>query len=219
MHRWFLWCGVIAGPIYVILAGTQAVTRDGFELTRHPISLLSNGDFGWVQILNFVIAGVLVNAAALGLRGTITSGPGHIWGPILIGIYGVGLIGSGVFVADPQDGFPPGTPAGDPVDATFSGAMHFMAGGIAFLALIIACFVFARRFAWFGESTWTYASVATGVIFFVGFASTAATGGAAAANVLLTFAVILGWAWLAGLSLRVLAGTEEPGGERVAYGG
>ena len=35
--------GVIAGPVYVVVALAQAVTRDGFDLARHQWSLLSNG--------------------------------------------------------------------------------------------------------------------------------------------------------------------------------
>ena len=36
---------------------TQAFTRDGFDLRRHPISLLSLGEFGWIQVANFVVCG------------------------------------------------------------------------------------------------------------------------------------------------------------------
>src|SRR2546425_414205 len=35
--------GVIAGPVYVLVSLAQALTRDGFDLTRHAWSLLSNG--------------------------------------------------------------------------------------------------------------------------------------------------------------------------------
>jgi len=43
-------CGVVAGPLYIVVVAIQALTRDAFDLTRHPASLLSNGDVGWVQI-------------------------------------------------------------------------------------------------------------------------------------------------------------------------
>jgi hypothetical protein len=33
-------------------------------------------------------------------------------GPVFIGVYGAALISAGVFLADPADGFPPGTPPG-----------------------------------------------------------------------------------------------------------
>jgi len=39
-------CGIVAGPVFLATALTQAYTRDGFDLARHPISLLSLGDLG-----------------------------------------------------------------------------------------------------------------------------------------------------------------------------
>jgi hypothetical protein len=36
--------------LYIAVVLIQALTRDGFDLTRHPARLLSNGDVGWVQI-------------------------------------------------------------------------------------------------------------------------------------------------------------------------
>jgi hypothetical protein len=51
--------GVIAGPLFVVVAFIQAFTRPGFDLARHPLSLLSLGDLGWIQIANFVATGVV----------------------------------------------------------------------------------------------------------------------------------------------------------------
>jgi hypothetical protein len=53
-----LMAGIIAGPFFIIVALLQAVTRAGFDLIRHPASLLSLGDLGWIQIANFVITGL-----------------------------------------------------------------------------------------------------------------------------------------------------------------
>jgi hypothetical protein len=196
MYRQLLLGGLLAGPLYVVVAAVQIASREGFDITRHPVSLLSNGDVGWVQILNFVISGALVIAAAIGIRAVTNHGTGKLWGPLLVGIYGLGLIGSGIFLADPADGFPPGTPAGTPETVTFSGIMHFTTGGIAFLGLIAACIVFARRFQGNGEVALSWFSLVTGVFFFVSFGLTAAFSGAAVTNLMLTAAVILGWSWL-----------------------
>src|SRR2546421_58410 len=102
--------GVIAGPLYVVASLTQALTRNGFDLTRHQWSLLSNGGLGWVQITNFVVTGLMVIAGAAGLRRALGSGRGATWAPRLVGVYGAGLVCAGVFRADPALGFPPGTP-------------------------------------------------------------------------------------------------------------
>lgn len=48
--------GVIAGPLYVVVAMAQALTRNGFDLDKHSWSLLSNGALGWIQITNFACA-------------------------------------------------------------------------------------------------------------------------------------------------------------------
>jgi len=74
--RALLACGVVAGPLFVAVALLQVLTRQGFDLTRHPISLLSLGDLGWIQIANFVIAGLLAVAFALGLRRALRPGRG-----------------------------------------------------------------------------------------------------------------------------------------------
>ena len=61
-------CGVVAGPLFIVVGVLQMLTRDGFDPGRHPLSLLSLGDLGWIQIANFVIVGLLFIASAVGMR-------------------------------------------------------------------------------------------------------------------------------------------------------
>ena len=61
-------CGIAAGCLYVALGAGQALSRSGFDPTRHPLSLLSNGEEGWIQIANFLVCGALVIACAAGMR-------------------------------------------------------------------------------------------------------------------------------------------------------
>jgi hypothetical protein len=116
--------GVIAGPVFVLVSGIQALTRDGFDPTRHAWSLLSNGSLGWIQITNFVLTGLMIVALAVGLRRALPPGLGGTWAPRLIGAYGVGLVAAGVFRADPALGFPPGTPP-DAREVSWHGVVHF----------------------------------------------------------------------------------------------
>ncbi|WET78151.1 hypothetical protein P3102_29400 [Amycolatopsis sp. QT-25] len=44
--RAWLACGAASGPLYFLTTLTQAAVRDGFDVTKHPASLLSNGDAG-----------------------------------------------------------------------------------------------------------------------------------------------------------------------------
>jgi hypothetical protein len=52
------------------------VHPSGVDLSRHPLSLLSLGDLGWIQIANFVVTGVLYVACAVGMRRALGPGPG-----------------------------------------------------------------------------------------------------------------------------------------------
>ena len=57
----------------------QALTRDGFDLSRHAWSLLANGDLGWIQIANFIVTGLMIVAAAVGPAPALAGigGPGR----------------------------------------------------------------------------------------------------------------------------------------------
>ena len=41
--------GAIARPMYIGVGLAQALLRPGFDLMRHDLSPLSNGDLGWIQ--------------------------------------------------------------------------------------------------------------------------------------------------------------------------
>jgi len=208
--RALLMGGVVAGPLYVIVALVQGLTRPGFDLLHHDVSLLSNGSLGWIQITNFLLTGLLVIAGASGMRRPLKDGQenhGKTWGPLLITIYGLGLIGAGIFIADPMNGFPPGTPA-NAHTISMHGLLHLATGGIGFLALIAACFVFARRFAALKQPGWAAYSIATGVIFLVSFAGIAS--GSSQAPIVLGFwiGVILAFAWISVMSARLMSGAQ-----------
>ena len=195
-------CAMVAGPFYLIVGLAQAFTRPGFDITRHDLSLLSNGELGWIQIANFLISGLLVIAGAVGMRQALHDGRGKTWGPLLVGVYGLGLVGAGIFKADPAMGFPVGTPA-DAMTISGSGLLHFMTGGVGFLALIAGCFVFARRFAAHQQRGWAVYSVVTGVVFFVGFFGIALGSGNSWAVLGLWIGVVVAWTWISVIAKRL----------------
>ena len=200
--RALLVCGVIAGPLYVLVSVTEALTRDGFDLARHQWSLLSNGDLGWVHIANLVVTGLLTVAFAVGLRRVLRPGRGGTWVPRLLGVYGLSLAAAGVFRADPAMGFPPGTPEGA-AEVTWRGVLHFVAGGIGFVCLVVACLLVAGRFAAEGRQRWARFSRTTGVLFLAGFVAVAAGAGAAWSNLAFTAAVVLAWSWVSALAAHL----------------
>lgn len=203
MTRVLLICGLIAGPFYIVVSLIQALTRPGFDILRHDVSLLANGNLGWIQVMNFVLSGLLVLAFAVGMRRVLRGSRGGTWGPVLIGVYGLGLIGAGFFTADPAFGFPPGTPANAHA-ISWHGLLHIVTAGIGFLALIAACFVLARRFASRRQRGWAAYSLATGVIFFAAFVGVATGSGQSWSVVGFWIGVVFAWAWIWALARKLL---------------
>ncbi len=200
--------GVIAGPIYVVLVATQAATRDGFDPTRHAVSQLANGELGWIQIANFLVTGAMTIAAAAGVRRAL--GPGRLsaWGSGLLAAFGVGLVAAGMFRADPSDGFPPGTPEGIG-EVSWHGLVHFAVAGIGFACLVAACFVLAAWFARTGKHGWAWFSRITGLVFAGSFLALSSGSGGAATILVFTAAVVLAWAWLTALSVKLYRGVGQ----------
>lgn len=199
--------GIIAGPLYLLVGLIQAFTRPGFDLSRHDLSLLSNGPLGWIHIANLILSGLLVIGMAVGARRNLNPGQGRNWGTVLIGIYGLGLIGAGIFIADPALGFPVGTPA-DAQTISWHGLLHFICGGIGFLALIAGCFVFARKFAILKLRGWQVFSITTGMVFLAGFVGIASGSGSGWTILGFWIAVVVAWAWISALSARLLSGAR-----------
>ena len=137
--------GAAAGPLFAVLATGQVLLRDGFDLRRHPLSLLAAGSPGIVQISNFILAGIGVLCLAVAVRRTITEGVGRRWLAPLIAVFGLGLVASGVFVMDPENGFPIGTAEGPAPAMSWHGIAHIVAATTAFSGLAAACIVLTVR--------------------------------------------------------------------------
>jgi Protein of unknown function (DUF998) len=143
--RALLIAGAAAGPLFALLATGQVLLRDGFDLRRHPLSLLAIGAPGSVQIANFILAGLGVLCLAVAVRRTISEGVGRRWLARLITVFGLGLGASGVFGMDPENGFPIGTPGGPASAMSWHGIAHIVAATVAFTGLAAACIVLTVR--------------------------------------------------------------------------
>ncbi len=201
--RSLLGYGVVAGPFYVALVLGQALLRPGFDLVHDDASLLSNGPFGWVQVANFVLTGLMVIACAAGIRRALRPGMGSLWAPVLLAVFGLGLVGAGVFVADPMGGFPPGTPAGRPESISVHGLLHIASAGIGFLGFAAACVVVGQRFARDRRARWAWFSRVTAVVFLAGFAGVASGSGTATVVIGFWIALLVAWAWLGGMAVTL----------------
>ena len=153
--RALLACGVVAGPMYVTVTMAQALTRDGFDLKQHRFSWLTTGDLGWIHQSNMVLVGVLTVLFAVGVRQVMRTGRGAVWGPRLLGLFGVAYIIGGLLRADPVAGFPPGTTP-EMVHTTWHGAVQNASRGASTILLISASLVIATWFAAEGRRGWAW---------------------------------------------------------------
>lgn len=128
--------GVVGPPLFVLVFLVDGLIHPAYNPVTDFVSELSRGELGWLQIANFLVFGAAILVFAAGIRwGTLRSA-GSAAGPVLFAIIGAGLITAGLFVTDAHT---------SPV-STLSGTIHILASVPVFVCLIIACFVFARRF-------------------------------------------------------------------------
>jgi hypothetical membrane protein len=206
LTRLLLLCGAIAGPFFLFTVLIQDYTVPAFNPRIHLLSQLSLGEWGWVQIGNFVLAGVLNLLYAAGLWRRLHGGRGGTWGPLLIGAYGLGLIAVGVFRTDPANGFPPGVST--PTGPSWHGAIHALGGLFIFLVLAAALAVFVRFFLARKERGWAFYCLASAVlilvIFFWGFTAPALTVRT------LRLGTLVGWMAASVIAIKLFCAADTP---------
>jgi hypothetical protein len=201
--RSLLGYGVLAGVVFETSVLAQALTRRGFSVFRDDASLLANGPLGWIQVATFLVAGAMTVAAAVGARRALAGSAGGTWAPRLLAVYGAGLMAAGVLRADPADGFGPGAPAGKAAHVSWHAAGHLVSAGVAFAALIAACFVVARYFTRERRRGMAVYSRVTGLVFLAAFAGVASGSSSSAAVIPFYAAVLAAWAWIAAVSVHL----------------
>lgn len=206
--RRLLGCGAVAGPLFVATFLAEGAARADYDPLRHPVSSLALGPRGWVQTLNFGLAGALYLVGAVGLARAEDVGSQPCTGEVLIGAAAVGLIGAGAFVTDLVSGYPPGA-TDAPASYTTSGALHDLLSVPTFVGIPAAALIYARRFARNGGQGWAAYSAASGVVMLAATILASAAFSQRAALVaygglLQRTAVTTGFAWLTSLSLHAL---------------
>lgn len=204
----FLICGAIACPLFIITVLVEGTRRPGYNAMLYPLSSLAIGDRGWIQVLNFILAGMLLVIFSRGLHRLFKTGKVKFRGPVLIGLVGVGLIGAGIFVTDPVFGYP----ADKPLllrQFTLHGHLHDAFSMVVFICLPWACFSFRRFFKtaeihrWATYSAITgYAMIITFILSTMGFKQF--PGFVDIAGGMQRVCVTIGLAWISLLSLHLL---------------
>ena len=54
MTKYLLGCGIVGSTMFVFVFLLDGATRIGYDPLYHPVSALSLGDRGWLQIANFI---------------------------------------------------------------------------------------------------------------------------------------------------------------------
>lgn len=203
--RSLLGYGVLVGPFYLFVGVMQGLFKPGFSFARHPLSVLANGDWGWVQTANFALSGLMVIAAAIGIA-RVVGGAARAT-VIALGAYGLCVALAAVFRADPVDGFPVGTPLGMPTTISTMGMLHFVVGALGFTCFGVSALLASRMLSRRGARTMARVSLVSGLVVLVGF-----FGGFALPSPVIGIwiSVVVGWAWLVVLSLHMYRVSPDP---------
>jgi hypothetical protein len=200
--------GVIAGPLFLVVALVDGATRAGYDPMSMPISLLAVGDGGWLQTINFLVAGVLFSLFAAGVYSALRElGAPSMLGPLLIAVMAVGLLAAGLFTTDPGAGFPPGVRP--PREATAHATLHDVASLLVFPTLVVCCLYFALWFYRLGRRGWSAYSAVSSLILATAFGTMLAgyNGNEAIfpiAGLAQRIFLVVGWGWLAIFGLYLL---------------
>jgi hypothetical protein len=194
-------CGPIAASLFVFTFLVEGGTRANYNPLRYPISSLSIGDLGWMQICNFLITGFLLVVFSFGLRNAVKLSMGKSKGPLLVGLVGAGFIGAGICSSDPVYGYPEDMPL-KLAQYTIHGHLHDLFSMFVFICLPWACFVFRKQFNMKGEKRWARYSAFTGFAVIIAFILAAigfkqVVGFVNVAGVFQRLTLIIGFAWIA----------------------
>jgi hypothetical protein len=206
--RWLLRCGVAAGPLFGAVFLVEGARRPDYDPLRHPVSALSLGSRGWVQVANFALTGTLYLAGAAGFALVSPARGGGRLAASTFAAAGGGLLASAAFNTDPVSDYPPGTLNAGP-GTTPTGNLHSLAAVPIFLGIPAGAFANSWRFLRSGDRAWALYSAATGVVM------PAAMGMAGAgfaqsprfvrfAGLLQRVAIVAGFGWLTALAVRAL---------------
>ena len=205
MTRNLLLLGAIGPPLFLIVALVEGATRPGYDAVSMPISLLALGALGWMQTANFLVFGLLMLGFAVGLDRFLVDRPDRTRaGAALIGVFGIGIIGAGLFAADPGGGYPPGVTTG-----TGTGSLHDLSTLITFVALIGSGVAFSRAALRTRRRSWAVYNAASAILVLIGFVLTIIAFSSTSdispiGGLIQRVTVVVGWLWLSLLAIDAL---------------
>ena len=199
---WRSLSGIAAGPLFILVFLVAGALTPGYSVARHPVSTLVLGEYGWAQVLSFLITGALVIAFA-----TVFWRERRSLALFLV-MAGIGLIGAGIFRTDAVAGFPP--KSATVVTPSVFGLLHELFSMLFFLGVPLAaatvplrCLRIRRR----SDAIYSIVSASLFLVFFVlaGIGFDGTTPGFDAWGGLMQricIATGLGWITVLALSIR-----------------
>jgi Protein of unknown function (DUF998) len=201
-------CGLVGPILFIFVFLIEGTLRAGYSQRRQYVSELSLGKRGWIQIVNFLIFGLLMVCFSIGIWQAQLFGVEAKIASVLFCVFGLALITAGVFTTDPvrvnsskklKKGSLP----------NLHGLIHSLMGVIVFGLFPFIPFVLTWSFfnteGWKGLAVY---SAATGIVFFVFvFISVSLALGVdkkAPIGLFQRLAIIVGWSWIALLAARLM---------------
>ena len=142
---------MIGSVLFVAVFTIEGWLRPGYNPLGMYVSELSIGLRGWIQIVNFILWGLLFLVFARGVANEFKDGKASKAGSILLTIIAFSFLISGPLVTDPGTIFT--------YQMSWHGILHGIFGATVFSLAPVSCFVFYRRFRedpkWQGLSKWT----------------------------------------------------------------
>jgi hypothetical protein len=137
-HQIGTWAGMIGPILFISVFTIEGLARSGYDPMKMPVSELSLGHRGWIQIVNFILFGLLFLLFARGAATEFKEDKSARIGIYLFHLIGFAILASGPFVMDPSN-----TPRHQ---WTLHGTIHQILGAIAFILMPVSCFLFWRHF-------------------------------------------------------------------------
>ncbi|MEX1071579.1 MAG: DUF998 domain-containing protein [Anaerolineales bacterium] len=132
------WAGMIASVLFVVTFVAEGQLRPEYDPISMFISELSLGPRGWVQIVNFLLLGILLLVFSWGVGVEFRQATSLRFGTLLLALIGIGFLMSAPLVMDPAE---------TPLDQrSLQGNLHHIFGALVFTLMPITCFAFLLRF-------------------------------------------------------------------------
>jgi hypothetical protein len=134
-----VYCGLTAPILFVSIFTIEGLFRENYSEMKNFISELFIGNRGWIQIVNFLIFGILFFVFSIGLLREFQKRRLSLTGPILFLILASCYFFSGPFVTDPGTIFTQ--------QKSVHGIIHGFLGAIVFLLMTVSSWTFLKLFS------------------------------------------------------------------------